>query len=68
MSRALDTTLSQYNFEQELKEVIPDADEWRKMRNDRLGGKTPNELLSGTDEDREQVRNLIEAVKHGMVS
>lgn len=68
MSRTLDRSLRKDVLNQEIIEVIPDADEWRRTPNNQLGGKTPDELIVGTDEEREELRNLVEAIKHGMVS
>lgn len=68
MSRMLDRSLRRDVLNQEMNEVIPNADEWRQTPNNQLGGKTPDELIDGTDEEREELRNLVEAIKHGMVS
>lgn len=68
MSRTLDRSLRRDVLEQEINKVIPDADDWRRTPNGQLGGKTPDELIDGTDEDREQLRDLVKAIKHGMVS
>jgi hypothetical protein len=68
MSQTLDKSLKRENLEKEINEVVPDADQWRRTPNDQLGGKRPSELIDGNDNDREQVRNLVEAIKHGMVS
>ena len=68
MSRTLNRSLRKDVLDQEINEVIPDADDWRQTPNNQLGGKTPGELIDGTEEDREELRNLVEAIKHGMVS
>jgi uncharacterized protein (DUF2384 family) len=68
MSRTLDRSLRKDVLNQEINEIIPDADDWRLTPNNQLGGKTPGELIDGTDEEREELRNLLEAIKHGMVS
>ena len=68
MSQTLDRSLRKDILQQEINLLIPDADDWKEIPNSQLGGKTPNELLDGADKDREQLRNLVEAIKHGMMS
>jgi uncharacterized protein (DUF2384 family) len=48
----------------ELSQVVQDPDEWLNRENDQLGGQKPNELIAAGKE--QLVRDLIEAIKHGM--
>jgi hypothetical protein len=68
MSQTLDRSLRKDVLIQAINKVIPDADDWRGTPNNQLGGRTPDELLDGADEEREELRNLVEAIRHGMVS
>lgn len=68
MARTLDKSLEKPNLEREIRELFPDANDWRQRGHEQLGGMKPDELLDGSDEQREQLRNLLEAIKHGMVS
>jgi len=68
MSRTLDRSLGKDSLIREMNEVIPDADDWRQTPNNQLGGRAPDELLDGANEEREELRNLLEAIRHGMVS
>jgi len=68
MSQTLDNSLQRDVLSREVNEIIPDADNWRRTPNAQLGGNKPDDLIDGSDEDREQLRNLVKAIMHGMVS
>jgi len=51
---------------QEIEGVVLDPDLWLKTPNDQLGGKAPEDLI-GTDQEP-VLRNLVQMIKHGMVS
>jgi hypothetical protein len=48
----------------ELSTVVQDPDDWLDRENDQLGGQKPGDLIAAGKEDL--VRDLIEAIKHGM--
>lgn len=51
----------------EIADVILDPDLWIETPNDQLGGRKPIDLVNSADEaERQRVRDLIEAIKHGM--
>ena len=50
-------------------ELVLDPDRWLRTPNDQLGGREPIDLLnSGREADQQKVRELIEAIKHGLFS
>jgi hypothetical protein len=49
---------------QELRTIVQDPDDWLNRENDQLGGQKPNDLIAAGKE--QVVRDLIEAVKHGI--
>jgi len=54
------------DIEQELEEVIANAQEWLDTPNARFEGRPPRALLH-TDEER-RLRELVESVKHGLMT
>lgn len=48
----------------ELRAVVQDPDDWLDRENDQLGGQKPNDLIAAGKE--QLIRDLIEAIKHGM--
>ncbi len=52
--------------EQEVAEVIANAQEWLDTPNSRFEGRPPRALLH-TDEER-RLREVIESVKHGLMA
>ena len=55
------------DLRKEIADVVLDPDRWLITPNDQLGGREPIDLVnSGDDVDRQKVRDLIEAIKHGM--
>lgn len=50
----------------EIGEVVLEPEKWLKTPNDRLGGREPNDLI-GTPDER-LLRNLVQSIKHGMVT
>jgi hypothetical protein len=51
----------------EIAEVVLCPDAWLDTPNDRLGGQPPRTLL-GFEEGRELLYNLVQNVKHGMMT
>jgi uncharacterized protein (DUF2384 family) len=51
-----------------IEDVIRDAEQWLKMPNDQLGGRRPVDMINASDDERRQVHDLIESIKHGMVT
>jgi uncharacterized protein (DUF2384 family) len=51
----------------EIAEIVLYPDAWLDTPNDRLGGQPPRALLD-SDEGREILHNLVQTVKHGMVT
>ncbi len=61
--------IKDHKLHQEMAEVVLDPDRWLKTPHEYLGGREPLDLLnSGDPEDEQHVRNLIEAIKHGLFS
>lgn len=54
------------NLGDEVKKVIGNPDDWLDAPNDRFEGRSPRDLIGTKEEQR--LRDLIRAVKHGMVS
>lgn len=54
------------DIERELEEVIANAQEWLDTPNARFEGRPPRALLH-TDEER-RLRELVESVKHGLMT
>jgi hypothetical protein len=48
----------------DLRMIVQDPDAWLDRENDQLGGRKPNDLIAAGKE--QLVRDLIEAIKHGM--
>ena len=48
------------------RKLFDNPDKWLRTRNEYLGGRTPEDLIESGEEGREQVRNLLEAIKLGM--
>lgn len=51
----------------EVAEVVLYPDAWLDTPNERLGGQAPRELLA-SDEGREILLAVVQAIKHGMVT
>ena len=54
------------DIEQELEEVIGNAQEWLDTPNTRFEGRPPRALLHTDEEQR--LRELVESVKHGLMT
>jgi hypothetical protein len=54
------------DIEQELEEVITNAQEWLDTPNARFEGRPPRALLHTAEERR--LRELVESVKHGLMT
>lgn len=56
-------------FRKEIAEVVLDPDRWLITPHDLLGGREPIDLLnSGSTEDEQKVRDLINSIRHGIFS
>ena len=53
---------------EDLLDVVPNPEQWLKTPNEQLGGRRPLDMIEADDEQRQQVHNLIKAVKHGMMT
>lgn len=63
----LDSPQSANELRSEIADVVLDPDRWIKTPNDQLGGRKPIDLVNSADEaERQRLRDLIEAIKHGM--
>lgn len=51
----------------EIAEIVLYPDTWLNTPNDQLGGQPPRVFL-GSEEGREILHNLVQMVKHGMVT
>lgn len=51
----------------EIGEIVLYPEAWLDTPNDRLGGQPPRALL-GSEEGREILHNLVQTVKHGMMT
>ena len=51
----------------EIAEIVQHPEFWLDTPNDRFGGQTPRTLLQ-SEEGRAILQNLVQAVKHGMVT
>lgn len=51
----------------DIAKIFQYPDAWLDTPNDRFGGQPPRVLLQ-TDKGREILHNLVEAVKHGMMT
>jgi uncharacterized protein (DUF2384 family) len=51
----------------DLAKIVLDVDAWLDTPNSSLGGQQPRALLH-TEDGRWLVHNLVEAVKHGMIT
>jgi uncharacterized protein (DUF2384 family) len=67
-NRTLDRSQSQKDdLIKEVGDVVLDPDRWLRTPNDRLGGREPMDLIESDEaSDQERVRDLIEAIKHGL--
>ena len=52
------------DIEEEIRDLLLNADEWLDAPNDQLGGARPWDLI-GTDQEP-LLRNLVRAAKHGV--
>lgn len=56
-------------FRREIAEVVLDPDRWLITPHKLLGGREPIDLLnSGSTEDEQKVRDLINSIRHGIFS
>jgi uncharacterized protein (DUF2384 family) len=56
-------------FRREIAEVVLDPDRWLITPHELLGGREPIDLLnSGSTEDEQKVRDLINSIRHGIFS
>ena len=51
----------------EIAEVVLYPDAWLDTPNDQLAGQTPRDLLR-TSEGRDILHNLVQSIKHGMMT
>ena len=47
-------------------DIFDNPDEWLQTPNEYLGGRKPDDLIESGEKGREQVRNLLEAIKLGL--
>ena len=66
MAQQIYTPPTRSQLLKDARSIFDDPGEWLQTRNEYLGGRTPEELLESGEEGREQVRNLLEAIKLGM--
>jgi uncharacterized protein (DUF2384 family) len=57
---------SELALNEEVKRIFADPEQWLDTPNDRLGGNRPRELIRAGQGQR--VRDLLQAIKHGMFS
>ena len=55
------------NLISEVETIVADPESWLNTPNDQLGGRSPIDLLMGTEQEKRRLRDLIRAVKHGML-
>ena len=55
-----------HDLKAEVGTIVDDPDGWLNTPNDRFAGKKPIDLIGTNEEQR--LRDLIRAIKHGMVS
>lgn len=53
-------------LEKDLRKIFDDPESWLQTPNQHLGGKKPAAVIESGDEGREQVRDLLEAIKIGL--
>lgn len=57
------------DLEQEAAKLFANSPQWLNAPNDLLGGQIPINLInSGIQDNKDQVRHLLRAIKHGMPS
>jgi uncharacterized protein (DUF2384 family) len=66
LARQLYTPPTHSQLIDDVRTIFDNPDEWLQTRNEYLGGRTPEDLIESGEEGREQVRNLLEAIKLGM--
>ena len=54
------------DLREEIENIISDPDQWMAMPNDQLGGRRPMDMKDPKDE--QTLRDLLRAIKHGMIS
>jgi uncharacterized protein (DUF2384 family) len=54
------------DLREEVKRLVADPDLWLDTPHDLLGGRTPNEVI--TQGDPQQVRDLLRAIKYGVMA
>jgi uncharacterized protein (DUF2384 family) len=68
MSQILHDPIRKEDLLNDIEDVVRDADQWLKMPNDQLGGRRPIDMIDASDDKRRQVHDLIESIKHGMIT
>lgn len=66
-ARAHMTTEEQDTLLTEIADIVQDPDLWLDTPNERFGGQCPRTLLR-TEKGRAILHDLVQAVKHGMVT
>lgn len=54
------------DLREEVKGIVSDPDRWMATPNDQLGGRRPIDMIGAKEE--QELRDLLRAIKHGMVS
>jgi uncharacterized protein (DUF2384 family) len=68
MSQIIQGEIRKDELLKNVEDVVRDPYQWLHTPNDQLGGRTPMDMIDANDDERRQVHDLIEAVKHGMVT
>jgi uncharacterized protein (DUF2384 family) len=50
----------------DIRNIFREPREWLDSRNELLGGRKPADVIDSGDEGRDQVRDLLEAIKLGI--
>ncbi len=64
-SSTTDPSLDETPIMDELQDILKNPDEWLDEPNDQFGGRPPRALIGIPDE--QLLRNMIRAVKHGLL-
>lgn len=59
-------TLNPQELLKDISDLVDDPDRWVRTPNSQLGGRQPLDLINGDDEQRQLLRDLIEAIRFGM--
>lgn len=66
MAQPIYTPPTRSQLMDEAADIFDQPQQWLETANEYLGGRKPGDLIESGEQGREQVRNLLEAIKLGM--